>query len=1695
MTNTLPEPFTVNGRYEINERPLGEGGMGVIYKAYDVVTKRFVALKTIWADATPATIELFEREWTVLARLSHPNIVDILDTGDWVFNGQRRPYFVMPLLPGRTLEEIIKTSGERLSVSRTVDIISQACRGLQVAHDQNLIHRDIKPSNIFVMEDDTVKIIDFGVVHLSDGQNAGTSLKGTPLYMAPELLQMKPATPFSDIFALATVCYETLTGRKPFERPTATEIADAVRTYIPPAASEINPAVNQMVSRTVHKAMAKQAWHRFANAREFGDTLQKAFRNEPIERFERSKILPRIERVKKAYSEGDYEFALEILRELESEGHVDPDMAVLHIQIEQALRQKSIRQLLENARVRMEEEEFPLALHKVADVLAIDPNHADAQALKEQIERKRDQVQVAHWFRLVKEQLANKLYSQARQSLQELLKVDSGNTEAREMLATIDQREQEIAKTRDEKQRLYESAVESYKNGEVSGALSHLERALEMAQRNTPSTSPDLDVQCQNLYDSIRGERDNARGAYQQGRDFLAAGKVAQTIQICNDYLNKHPGDSMFQALRLEAEEAQREQQAAAVAEVSRRIDGEPDLDTKHRILQEAVDTYPAETHFRFALKLIADRRELVNAVLSRARQCEERGQFADAVSQMDVLRNIYPAFPGLDSEMQRLTHRKEEQAQGEAKSRWLEQIDSHLNSAEYGKALGVIPEALVAFPEDNDLAQRKVLAEQGVARTAEANVLVKEGQDFCAGRKFEDGLACLRTAERLDPRNRSARAALLSGLVGYARQLMPTDWHAAEPIVKEALDLEPTDPVVRSLLSVLDDNRKHTAINIILAGARNYQHDGHLSDALQIIERGLVQYPNDHRLIQFFNVLRGQTGQPGTAVTRPLAAAPVAEAGTAVAEATPPAEAPPPASETEPISVGPTSTAILLPGVSETTTPPDAVPKEVGEARPESSPTPMVVPQNLFAPPTTDIPPKQTTLPIPDKLLAESAGAASLAIAKLSPAQLQQTPRPLRRAATNFPAFQSALPPPSRRESRGFRGALWAVAALAALALIVAAGVFSLFHKSNPEILSSLTEPDARNKPAVSELTPNPLVRYPVSFESSVDGTRYTEGGQTLDATAQLTAGNHIVEAFHEGYLPESKSFTVDANAVTPLEVKFDLRAILPQLRFRSSIAHGKLTIDDAESLDLQGGVASKEDLSLGRHTVKIYDGRRKVFAFTFEATANEMPVLVNPLATQPIGGAVVSSLSGTAKLYTTADLRAAAALPVAPVPPTGLSLAGTAANPARFLLDTGKGHGPQEQSVDPSSFPTLTVQLAGAADGPSLLLTSNVAGCQVLVDGRPLKSPMLGKSTSIPVDPGTHPVRLSCPGYQDLEKVATVRAEDASPQKLDFVMLPVSGPAAPTTPVAAAVDHVPPAAPVHRALLTIAGAPPDAAVFQNQIRVGTVGADGTFSREIDPGTVTWEWRHAGYEPRKETRTVKAGDAIRLDGELSPASGSLLLKVTPESAHISVHRDSDNSSLSAQNNMPVSLTPGSYRITAQAFEYRERTETLVIASGKSVSLTWDLEKLPALSPPMRFFENGDSWQPLEEGSDFWVHSGSGYSSLRYSNGVFNIDFQRKKSHNRKINILADCDNHSNCIIYSLDGHNLTAKVIADGTTIHDERKAHGMDAKPSYDLVFEMSPDAIVVKNDAGAVLSTVERQNPKGKLSIQDGTALSIK
>jgi serine/threonine-protein kinase len=231
----------IAGRYQITAK-LGEGGMGVVYRAYDPAPMdREVAVKTLHEFTDPFALELFYKECGALKSISHPNIVEIFDIGEFDDNGHKKPFFVMPLLQGQTLDELIHKASHRLTVERVVEILSQTCRGLQAAHDRGLIHRDLKPSNIFVMADDSVKIIDFGVAHTTDANTRSAGFeKGTLLYMSPEQLQHKPVSIQSDIYSLGLTAYEALTRRQPFRVAAYDTAVQAILTQIPPPASELN---------------------------------------------------------------------------------------------------------------------------------------------------------------------------------------------------------------------------------------------------------------------------------------------------------------------------------------------------------------------------------------------------------------------------------------------------------------------------------------------------------------------------------------------------------------------------------------------------------------------------------------------------------------------------------------------------------------------------------------------------------------------------------------------------------------------------------------------------------------------------------------------------------------------------------------------------------------------------------------------------------------------------------------------------------------------------------------------------------------------------------------------------------------------------------------------------------------------------------------------------------------------------------------------------------------------------------------------------------------------------------------------------------------------------------------------------------------------------------------------------------------
>jgi len=855
-------PKRLSNRYDTKEC-IAQGGMGEVYRAYDIRMGCEVAIKIMRILPEPKALELFEREWKVLAGWDAPNVVSIFDRGEYQEEGVTKPFFVMPLLRGATLADLIANGSQRLTVARSVSIICQACKGLQAAHDRGLIHRDLKPSNIFVLEDDSVKIIDFGVAHMVDSASSRLAI-GTLPYMAPEQLEMKAVSPFSDIFSLGVVSYETFTGFRPFDRPTEREIVDAILHETPPPVSQHNPTVSELLSRVIRKAMAKQPCHRFSSAREFAETLGKALRGEPMEMFDPARIQPRISRARNAYEQRDYQFAADILNELEAEGNLDADISALRCQINRAVQQKTIDQLLGSARARLEEDECPLALQKILQVLELDPENAAALGLKSTIEKKNTQRKIEGWFRLAQQHISKYDYDHAREAVENVLKASPQDGPARQLLGEIDRRADEYLRRRQEKQQVFNAAQEAWARGDLGTALDKMSVVLELNHQAPDTTPPEGSATYQDLYNRIRSEHEAINNACGMARMHLKEGRFDKALAICDEYLRQYPGHPLLTALKLDVEEQQRHHLLEFITETDRRVEAESDLDKRASILEEALDLQPGEVHFQKALRLVREKRDLVNAISAKARLYEEKEQFNDALEQWEMLGILYNSYPGLKIEVERLVKRRDHQIRGAARERWVESIDRSLRSRDYGRALDTCKRARSEFAGDPELAELERQASAGMELQTRVHALLAQGQELSAQQRFEESLEALRTAYRLDVRSQLTQAVLCDSLAERAQNLLETDWQAAEALMGEALAIAPGHALANSLRKLVGDRKQNEFVDGCAESTRQQQAAGDLEGASDEAGRGLAVYSQEPRLSQLrvaLSSLRVQSG------------------------------------------------------------------------------------------------------------------------------------------------------------------------------------------------------------------------------------------------------------------------------------------------------------------------------------------------------------------------------------------------------------------------------------------------------------------------------------------------------------------------------------------------------------------------------------------------------------------------------------------------------------------------------------------------------------------------------------------------------------------------------------------------------------------------------------------------------------------
>ena len=257
----LPERF---GRYEVIDE-IGDGAMGRVYRAWDPAVNRLVAVKTIKTeyltrDTADEYLRRFHREAQSAGGLNHPAIVRVFDLGD--------DYLVMELVEGRTLHRVIRDEG-RLAPPEALRLLAPVADAVDRAHRTGIVHRDIKPANIMVQPDGQPKLMDFGVAKIEASvMTAAGQVLGSPSYMSPEQIAGLDVTGRSDLYSLAVVAYEMLTGQPPFQGRTITQVIYKVMHEAPPTPRQWNAALPARYDGVFARALAKDPAARFPTAGE-----------------------------------------------------------------------------------------------------------------------------------------------------------------------------------------------------------------------------------------------------------------------------------------------------------------------------------------------------------------------------------------------------------------------------------------------------------------------------------------------------------------------------------------------------------------------------------------------------------------------------------------------------------------------------------------------------------------------------------------------------------------------------------------------------------------------------------------------------------------------------------------------------------------------------------------------------------------------------------------------------------------------------------------------------------------------------------------------------------------------------------------------------------------------------------------------------------------------------------------------------------------------------------------------------------------------------------------------------------------------------------------------------------------------------------------------------------------------------------
>ena len=861
------------GRYEVLAE-LGHGGFGRVFRGLDPTVGRQVAIKTLIADGDPGMLTRFRNEAAASGRLRHPNIVTIYDFGEH----EGVPYIVMELLEGRDLQHAIEEPAKLpLSLLQKIQIMTQIAAGLGHAHASGIIHRDVKPANIMLLNDGSVKIMDFGIALVTQGTQSRVTPRGAMIgtfrYMAPE--QFKGAEPNarSDIFSYGLIFYELLAGVHPFHAADAAALMYNILSIEPVSIGEVCPDIPRELQDVVMRVLMKDPDMRYQSLDDVLFDMQPALLGL---RTARAREL--VEQASIAKAQNQVESAQALVREALELAPGYEHARQLREELQAELRRQAVRprveNLLQKGREALASGNPAEAVEQFESAIRLDPVSAQSLSLLQEaraaVERARE---TARLIAEAENSAGRGDFTAAARLARQAL---TRSPEDRAVQQILDRAEAALA--------------EEQRKVRLSEALSRARRLIGIRSWDEASTLlsglsldfpgiPEVaafseEVRAGRLHDERERELSaglsEARKHIQQG-DLAAA--LAALEQLGARFAESKDVQSLLRFVQSELEEKRHRETVQRSIEQARTSALQHDFEAARKLIEKALNEFPADAGLRHELRAIlaeqkeTARRAALALALSEAGKLRTGRKFDEALASLDGFVDVHGADPAIgelrdailiDQEAARRTaelrdfiHRASDllaQGQPEAAATLLQAPPEHFRGhPEITRLLNA------ADVERRARDERQAAIEEALSTAAQLGQQGKVTQALAS-------LSAFRSRYGDDPRIEEARQALerarqeadraAADLAARATSLIARDPAGATAILNSAPGALREHPAVReaglAAAKAEQEKRARQEAQELVGKARAFAAKAELDEALRILEDGLGRFPGN---------------------------------------------------------------------------------------------------------------------------------------------------------------------------------------------------------------------------------------------------------------------------------------------------------------------------------------------------------------------------------------------------------------------------------------------------------------------------------------------------------------------------------------------------------------------------------------------------------------------------------------------------------------------------------------------------------------------------------------------------------------------------------------------------------------------------------------------------------------------------------